>query len=241
MGVPSWGRVAFCVAGLALALQAVSAGQPTATDKSDRLSAWTGVSSSPDSLYAYAGGAYALGGNMDAEGMVVRIGGGGGEYVTDGADPRRVDHYDVDLMLGYRMQLGRAIVTAYAGSAVEQHRNDDPGSDLRGTQFGIKAQAEAYMPVTDDIYLSAFGNYSTAFESFNVSAKAVYRLTETLWIGPETAILGRRQFDEMRTGIATAYRIADGTELAVSTGYAWGMAEDKDGGIYGGINLYTRF
>lgn len=225
-----------CVVALALVLPSAAAG----AEKSDFASAWTGISAGPQSVYYFAGAAYAIGGDLDRDGLVARIGFGGGEYRTDGSDPQDVVNYGADLMLGYRVQWSDAAVMLYAGGDFREHDNHDPGADIQGAELGIKALVEVYAPLSDAFYVSAFGSYSTAFDSFNASARLAYRLTDRIAVGPETAALGSQGFDQARTGIAAAYWIGEKTELAASAGYAWSM-NGGDGGIYGVINLYTRF
>jgi hypothetical protein len=209
-------------------------------DDRDFMSVWTGFSASVDSQYAYAGAAYALGGDIDGDGLLARVGLGGGQYRTDGTDSHLVNHYDIDLMLGYRVNLAGTIASLYGGGAFENHDNDDPDADVRGPRLGLKGQAEIYAPLGETFFFSGFGNYSTAFDSFNTSAKLGYRLTDTISLGPEASALGSQDFDQVRAGLASAFRLGDATELAPSAGAAWDF-EDEDYGIYGGISLYSRF
>jgi hypothetical protein len=178
--------------------------------------------------------------DIDSKGLVARIGVGGGRYETDGADSHPVDHYDLDLMLGYRANVDRAVISLYAGGDFEYHNNDDPDADIRGPRLGVKAQVEAYVPLIDTLFVSTFANYSTAFDSFNAGAKLAYRLSDTFSIGPEAAALGCEGFDQVRAGLAAAFRIGERTELAPSAGAAWKF-DENDYGLYGAINLYTRF
>jgi hypothetical protein len=208
--------------------------------KPNFMSAWTGFSASMDSQYGYAGAAYALSGDVDSDGLIARIGFGGGQYETDGSDSDWVDHYDLDLMVGYRANVDRAVISLYAGGDFKYHDNDDRDADIRGPALGVKGQIEAYAPLSEALYVSAFANYSTAFDSFNASAKLGYRLSDTVSIGPEGAALGCEGFDQVRAGIASAFRIGEATELAPSAGAAWKF-DEEDYGFYGGLNLYTRF
>jgi hypothetical protein len=204
------------------------------------MSAWTGLDASLDSQYGYAGAAYAFSNDLDSDGVMARIGFGGGQYETDGSDSQEVDHYDLDLMLGYHLNIDRMVVSLYAGGDFNDHNNADPDADIRGPQLGVKAQIEAYAPLGDDFYVAGFANYSTAFNTFDVSAKLEYRASEGFAIGPEAAALGCEGFDQVRAGIAAAFRIGEVTELAPSAGAAWKF-DEGDYGLYGGLNLYRRF
>jgi hypothetical protein len=206
----------------------------------DSVGAWTGFSVSMDAQYGYAGALYAFSNNLDTDGILARIGFGGGRYETEGDDSHSVDHYDLDVMLGYRANFERAVVSLYAGGDFKYHNNDDPDADIRGPELGVKAQIEAYVPLVDTLFAAGFANYSTAFDSFNASAKLEYRVSDAFSIGPEAGALGCEGFDQVRAGLASAFRIGEATELAPSAGAAWKF-DESDYGLYGGLNLYTRF
>ena len=229
---------------VAAALASLSAigngGAAVAAESADFVSAWTGFDGSLDSQYGYAGAAYAFGNDIDSDGLIARIGFGGGQYRTDGANSHLVDHYDLDLMLGYHFNIDGAVIALYAGGDISYHNNDDPGTDIHGLEPGVKAQVEAYAPLTERLFVAAFANYSTAFDTFDASAKLAYRISDSFSIGPEAAALGCEGFNQVRAGIASAWRIGDVTELAPSAGAAWKFDED-DYGLYAAINLYTRF
>jgi hypothetical protein len=236
------GRQSCIGAGIAALSAVLWHGAAVADDqgaKRDFMSAWTGFDGSMDSQYGYAGALYAFKQDLDADGLILRLGLGGGRYETDGANAHWVDHYDLDVMIGYHLSLGRAAVSVFAGGDFKNHDNADQDADIRGLQLGAKAQIEAYAPLTDQLFVSAFANYSTAFDSFNARAKLGYRVSDTFSVGPETAVLGCEQFDQVRAGIAAAFRIG-AAEIAPSAGAAWKF-DEEDYGLYGGINLYTRF
>ena len=95
-------------------------------------------------------------------------------------------------------------------------------------------------PLTEALFVSGFANYSTAFDSFNVSAKLAYKVSDWVSVGPQAAVLGCEGFDQVRAGLASAFRIGDGIELAPSAGAAWKL-DENDYGFYGALNLYARF
>ena len=229
------------VAAALASLSAIGTGGAAVADEGpDFVSAWTGFDGSLVSHYGYAGAAYAFGNDIDSDGVIARIGFGGGQYRTDGANSHLVDHYNLDLMLGYHFNIDGAVIALYAGGDINFHNNDDPSTDIRGLEPGAKAQIEAYAPLSEWLFFAAFANYSTAFNTFDASAKLAYRINDSFSIGPETAVLGCEGFNQVRAGIASAWRIGNATELAPSVGAAWRLAED-DYGLYAAINLYTRF
>src|SRR5437773_8176060 len=99
--------IAACVVGLLVIFRPGSA---LADEGPDFISAWTGFDGSLDSQYGYAGAAYAFGNDIDSDGVIARIGFGGGQYRTDGANSHLVDHYNLDLMLGYHFNIDGAVI-----------------------------------------------------------------------------------------------------------------------------------
>src|SRR5207237_9170654 len=129
--------IAACVAGLSAIFwhDPVRAGAGH-----DFMGVWTGFDASLSSQYGYGGAAYAFSNDIDSDGLIARIGLGGGQYMTGGENSHWVDHYDLDLMAGYHANVGSSIVSLYAGGDFSRHDNSDPGADLRGTRIGAKAQ-----------------------------------------------------------------------------------------------------
>jgi hypothetical protein len=72
----------------------------------ERIAVWLGFDASVESQYGYTGATYALSDSIDANGFLVRVGLGGGQYETRGSNSQLVDHYDVDLMAGYHAGFG---------------------------------------------------------------------------------------------------------------------------------------
>jgi hypothetical protein len=230
--------------GVAVALASLIAGSHGGAagaeeQPSERVAVWLGFDASIDSQYGYAGAAYALGDSIDANGFLVRLGLGGGQYETRGSDSHWVDHYDVDLMAGYHVGFGGASLSAYVGGDFKDHRNDDPESDIRGERFGVKGQIEAYAPLGERFFAAGFANYSTVFDTFDASAKFEYRVSQSLSVGPEAAVLGCQGFDQVRAGLAMAWRLG-AVELAPNAGAAWRL-DDNEFGFYTGLNIYRRF
>lgn len=219
-------------------LALLGAGPATAGD-SDRASAWTGVSAGPSSLYAYAGGTYALNGDMAANGFLARAEMGSGIYDHDGRS-YEVPQYDVALLAGYRRGIGWNSLAVFIGPVYSVHDNDDEDADLRGSEWGVKIELEGYTPVTDAIYVSAFANYATAFDTYHANIRAAYRITEDIAAGPAVSVLGSERYDQIRFGAAAAIDVLDYAELGITAGYGF-AEEDTDTGFYAGLNVWKSF
>ncbi|CAN5414327.1 hypothetical protein BH10PSE7_BH10PSE7_32470 [soil metagenome] len=201
--------------------------------------AWTGVSSGPKSIYAYAGANVSLGTIKGIDGVLARLEAGSGLY--DGEDdPLGVPEYEMAVLAGYRMQFGWNAATFLIGPAYSLHDDDDRGASIRGSEFGVKAEAELYTPVTDAIYISAFANYSTAFDTYHANIRAAYRINEDVAAGPAVSVLGCETYDQVRFGAAAAIDVFNYAELGLTAGYA--LAEEKDEtGLYFGLNVWKSF
>jgi len=236
------GRRLAIIAGLSAIAWAAPclAEEPQTAAKGSRLSAWTGLSGGPDYFYAYAGSAIFLNGDKDTGGILTRFGLGGGGYRTSGDEPHYVAQYDVDLLLGFRANPGDGMIALFAGGDFNSHDNRDPDATPNGTEWGVKGIIEAYAPLGDQLYFAAYGNYSTAFDTFATDAKVAYRLSETLALGPEIAAVGSAGFTQARAGLATAWKLFAETELSGAAGLARDL-DDGDYGFYGTINLYAEF
>ena len=236
------GRRLAIIAGLSAIAWAAPclAEEPHSAAKGSRLSAWTGLSGGPDYFYAYAGSAIFLSGDKDTGGILTRFGLGGGGYRTSGDEPHYVAQYDVDLLFGFRANPGDGMIALFAGGDFNSHDNRDADAEPRGTEWGIKGVIEAYAPLGDSLYFAAYGNYSTAFDTFATDAKVAYRLSETLALGPEIAAVGSAGFTQARAGLASAWNFVAGTELSGAAGLARDL-DDGDYGFYGTINIYADF
>jgi hypothetical protein len=234
-------RLAFILGLCAIAWASLAmAEEPHASAKASRLSGWTGLSAGPDYFYAYVGSAIFLSGSKETGGFLTRFGLGGGGYRTSGDEPHNVAQYDVDLLVGFRANPGDGMIAFFAGGDFNNHDNRDPDASPSGTEWGVKGIIEAYAPLGRSIYFAAYGNYSTAFDTFASDAKVAYRLTETLALGPEIAAVGSAGFTQARGGLAAAWKVIAETELSGAAGVARDL-DDGDLGFYGTINLYTDF
>jgi hypothetical protein len=221
------------------ALAAGLAGSPAAAGELGIAAAWTGVSTGPKSVYAYAGTNVSLGTIAGVDGLLARVEVGSGLY--DGDDnPLGIPKYEASLLAGYRADLGRASASFYLGAAYSLHDDDDPDAAIRGAELGAKAAVELYLPATEAMYVAAFANYTTAFDTYHANIRAAYRLTEDVALGPAVAVLGSEEFDQIRFGAAAALDVFDYAELGLAAGYAFAEQDDETG-LYFGLNVWKSF
>ncbi len=205
-----------------------------------------GASFIKDASHSYLGAVTAVNGDITTHGFLVRGSFGAGQYDYDN---RNVAGGDVEANFGGADLLGgyQAIISdnqtlkVYLGASWEHHQLSpkDYNADVRGTEFGIKSQAEYYANLNEDISTSAIASYSTGFDTYFTSANVGYNFGNFSF-GPELAFLGNEGFHQQRVGGNFGnIKIGDFT-LNVNGGYAFasGVAEQS---IFGGFNFTRRF
>jgi hypothetical protein len=234
---------------LAAAVAAVMAGVAApamAADPGFEVNA--GFTGQADSIYGYAGVVAALNGSIKRDGALVRLGAGIGQYTYDSAPGirRTIGHQRADAMMGYQVFLGTVRLTAYAGVDLQNHDNNDPASEIRGTTVGGKGQLEVFAPMGDRFYGIAVGNLSTIYTSYYAFAKVGYIVVDRLSVGPEAAIHGNTRYDHGSAGAFVGYDFTQTTTLSVSGGYQWDLRTpapglNKSEGVYGSVHLTLKF
>jgi Cellulose biosynthesis protein BcsS len=237
--------VTMASAAMASAAMLVAAGPAFAADPS--MTAVAGVAGLYDSTYAYAAAAAAVNGNIDADGFLVRLGGGIGQYSYETRPGVRqgVGQQQADAMMGYHEVLGVTHLTVYAGLEMQNHENSDPTATVRGARIGAKGQVELYSPLGGQFYTFAMGSFSSAYDSFYTQAKVGYHVTDRWSFGPEGSINGNDRYDHASTGGFISYDFG-GPQLSVSGGYQWDLRAVAPGirnsdGPYGTAGVVMRF
>lgn len=160
-----------------------------------------------------------------------------------------VEHYDAAIMPGYQATFGRLILKAYAGLGYEETRvtPTERGQGIAGEAWGAMAATEAWLTLSDRLWLSADGSVFTGTGRYSTSARLGFRALSWLAAGPEAATFGsNRDLDltaassgaTTRTGGFMRFDIG-GMETTVSGG----IASDHAGGeeAYGSASVYLKF
>ena len=204
-----------------------------------------GLTATPTSYFAYAGSVTGFGEDLWSDGYRVRVVAGAGTYEHEitGAKNKDIPFASAELMAGYSRSFGKARMTGYLGVHVESHNNDNPGADIDGTDFGIKGQAELWLPLSDKAHIVASGSLSSVHTSYYTTVRAMRRINERFAIGPEAVAMGSRYYDQVRLGLAGEAWLGK-TMLVVSVGHGWNssnglMAEAE--GVYGNAHFNIGF
>ena len=204
-----------------------------------------GLTATPTSVFAYAGGVTGFGPDLWSDGYRVRILAGAGTYEHEitGAKNKDIPFVSAELMAGYSRGFGEARLTGFLGVHVESHNNNNTGADIDGTDFGIKGQGELWLPLSKRTHIVASGSLSSVHTSYYATVRAMRQINERFAIGPEAVAMGSRHYDQVRFGLAGEAWLGK-TMLVVSVGHGWNnsnglMAESE--GVYGNAHFNIGF
>ena len=197
------------------------------------------------SAFFSAGARFALGRGIDRTGWIFSAGLGRGRYryatdnVPEGTVVGTIDAGD--------LAIGRQWITPGYGGAVllglafesQRLRPRDPGNAASPDRFGLRIQAEGWAKPSTAVLIAASANFSTINRSYGLFLKVGHRLSGSLRLGPSLAMIGNRDYDELRAGI-----LVDGISFRRMTfGFGGGIALFDDGrnGTFAGLTAYRKF
>lgn len=222
------------------------------TDKSKAtLEVYSGANVTENGFFGYGGVAWAPLGEIEKQGLRIKLLGGGGKYKYN-ASVLSSGNFDttypvigqtelIDILLGYAIVADPLYVKLYGGVSQEIHRLSviDERNAVQGNKINGKAQIELWLNLGQDAWLSADGSYGWAFGSYNATLKLGYQLTKSLSIGTEFGALGNNQFDGARYGGFVRHKSDWLGELTIAAG-ASGDYEDP-AAAYGRISYSNKF
>jgi cellulose biosynthesis protein BcsS len=216
---------------------------------------YSGYDVARGSQYVFTGASYALNGDLSRNGFYLRAYGSRVDFDLDPGDGRG---YQLDVMLGYRVTLGKVFGGVYIGADYQNFRldPDDPFAEVRGTEWGFKVAADvATLRNGLPYYLGLEGNYSTAFQTYWARARTGLTL-HGVTFGPEGIALGDVGFDAQRVGGFIIFDVplwsrSTPLEVSLHVGHQFvagsGSNNGTEGsvaggeGTYGGITLVLVF
>ncbi len=210
----------------------------------DRMFLFGGADVARDSSSAWIGAVAAPFALLQHDGPRLRLMGGYGRYSYDTANVaggiNDGEYASGELMLGWRHDFRRVIVTAYVGAHVEHHAlaNPDPGNRSQGTEAGVKALVELFMRPAAQWIATANAAVSSVYASYSLRGLVAHELNEKWTLGVEAALLGNERYHEWRGGLAI--NVALGSQvLALASGAL--DNSDKGNGYYLTMSLYAPF
>lgn len=249
-------KVALAVIFGAYALPASAGSYEPAGDLAYPLVVVSGIEVVERGHESYTGLFYALNGDLDRDGIVLRMHGSYGDFdYRTGAGKIDGDYWQGDVMLGYQWVRSGFDFGVYVGVDYQDYdlSPDDPTSDLRGDEVGFKVALDLESNGNDNspFYLAIRGDYSTAFDSYYALARVGYDLGR-FTVGPEGWLLGDESGDAQRLGGFLKLDLPElgtvSSELLLSAGYQFVDDSNKkkggnfgEEGAYATINFKTAF
>jgi hypothetical protein len=212
---------------------------------------FSGIDIAKDAFYSYSGIVVALNRDLGKDGFLVKAYGAYGTYEYDSNVRIEGTGLQGDLMLGYKLGLGRMYGAAWMGVDVQDYDLDpnDPTSRVRGSEVGFKVGADLETNAgSGPMYLGLSGIYSTAFDTYWTRARVGYDFGRFI-VGPEGVLMGNEGYDATRIGGFVKFDMpllpATPTNVTLSAGH-----QDVDGGsgstgggdgAYGSLGLVFVF
>ena len=208
----------------------------------------SGVGLNSNSVFGYAGGVWAFGRSVDAQGPRVKALTGIGGYDYNGFLPGVAGPVNFDgdvtlaqLLAGYQWRRGEWIVKAYAGAGFEQHdlSPNDPANSVNGDEFGVMGQIELWRNLGETGWLSLDASYADVFRSYWTQLRLGRRMHKRISAGVEAGAQGNEEYDSGRAGGFLRYHLGR-SELTLSGGLS-GEYYANDFGGYAAVGLYRKF
>jgi len=189
--------------------------------------AWAGASVDNTWFGPWAGVLYAFNGNINSEGWLFRLEGGGGEWLLQ--NPRSlIEAYSGAAMIGYSKSVGPGWLRLYAGGSFETENDPNPNALIRGTKGGAKVLGEYTSPIAPGWEVYANASYATPFSVTNVYGKLGYKLTDKITIGPEAAYFSNETSRQAKAGAFISFAVPFG-DIAFAGGYKETLSPGPNG------------
>ena len=246
--------VGLLVAGAVIpAVPASAGGHDFKTSSAKSIVTFSGIDIAKDAFYSYNGIVVALNRDLGKDGFLVKAYGAYGTYEYDSNRPIDGTGLQGDLMLGYKVGLGRMYGAAWMGVDVQDYDLDpnDPTSRVRGTEVGFKVGADLETNAgSGPFYLGLSGIYSTAFDTYWTRGRVGYDFGRFI-VGPEGVLMGNDGYDAKRVGGFAKFDMpifpATPMNVTISAGHQFvdddnGSASTGGGdGAYGSLGVVFVF
>ena len=230
------------------AFSAFAASQPVQAQQ-QHFELFGGADVTNHSWFLYKGGVVSPFGDINETGVLVRglIGYGEYEYGTRfpgavGGIPTNVDGEvtSFEIMGGYQFAGPNTVVKVFAGYHGQDHdlSPNDVRNPVRGGEDGAKFQGEIYQNLSDSLWASAVGYYSTSFDSYWTRGRLGLNIAPNITVGPEAGIFGNDRHDQWRVG-AFGRMAMGNSSIAVNAGFADDRNESDS--AYGAVTYAVRF
>lgn len=204
--------------------------------------------------YYFDGIIVALNGNMNRDGLALRLYGSRVDYDLDPGNGRG---YQGDIMLGYQFTRGITSGAIFVGVDYQDYKlsPDDPTAQVRGSEVGFAVAGNLETSRDQPYYVSLAGKYSTAFDTYWGRIRTGLNRGRFTF-GPEAIAYGDTEFDAQRLGGFLTFDLKliprMPLEVTLSAGHQWANDSTVGGGgpvtsvgggdgTYGSIVFSTTF
>lgn len=219
-----WNAVRCAALTTSLGLGTAAGALPSQAAEANQLT--VSISQRDDRFGIVATNMSAVSGDLNREGLLLKLVLGSGVDEEDGASST------VDAMLGYQVVFDDWKVRAFGGVTMVEFDGDNT--------FGLKAQVQAQNKRSSDLHIVASATYSGAAQSVQGKLQLGGHLTEDLIFGPEASVTLTP--DDLRTRLGvflTGIKLGD-IGLTVRAGYAYSDAS-ATGSYYAGASATLQY
>ncbi len=205
---------------------------------------FTGFDVSKQSVYSWVGALIAPWQDLDTSGARVWFYGEGGGYKYNAAGTAFHGIYESgDALAGYGFEGEHYSINFLAGvNAInEMVSPHDPDNSVQGTEVGAKVRGDAYTTPTTSTMTYGEAEYSTAFQTWYVSQKVGFDITNgrLIYIGPQASAFGDERFNQWRVGAHLSNLKLGKLQIDLSAGYADDSVVGP--GAYSTVELSANF
>jgi len=210
----------------------------------DHVLAFAGVDVGKWSTDGWIGGLIAPWKDLDTSGPRFWILGGAGayKYNAEGTSFRGV-YSSADALVGYGFEGDNYSINALAGfNAINEMVTPfDPENKVQGTAGGFKVRGDAYTNPTPQTMTYGEAEYSTAFQTYYLSQKVGYDITngKEIFVGPMATYLGDERYHQWRVGGHISNIQFGKVQLDLAAGFADDSVVGK--GAFGKVEVSTSF
>ena len=202
---------------------------------------WVGAQIAGEDWSVYTGTSYALTGQLDQDGLRLRIVGGYGHYDYVSESTRfKGQHAFSDVLIGYQLRFADVIVKGFAGIAAAGHNVSpfDPDNAAIGYSYGAIVALESWINLSDRLWLSAAGKYTTVFDGYAADLRLGYRWWRRTSAGLESGVHGDADYVAARAAVFVQHAWGHG-DARLSLGAA--ADRDMDIAPYAALNFSLKY
>lgn len=207
---------------------------------SPRFEFWTGAQAYDRVWSLYSGTTVAPFGDIQVDGIRLRLVGGygsdrywGARAVGQGSQIMSFKGTGsfVDLLAGYQQQVGTLTVKVFGGAnwADRAIVPVDTEARVQGTGFGAKVALETWWNISNQTWTSVDLSWSSLYDSYATRARVGWRATPAFSMGLESGAAGNVEGSAFRAAGFVRYELASG-EISASAGASTDKILDAGGG-----------